>query len=652
LVLTLVAGGCLAQSGSRMPSAIQRGGVSLGLESPDAPVSATVWLNLHGKAQLDEAVKQMYTVGSPTYHQWMSRGDLKQFEPTAEELAAVKSELVSHHLTVVAVDPANFSIKFTGQTSAFESAFHTQVMRYQVHGRLLREAAAEPQMTGAAAGLVSAVTGFENDGMRAFHEVPRSPKTGQQIGLRPLKNTGAGLSPDGAVYSNQCLDGLTTIDLAGPGTTTATYSGVGYGANPNNTVDGTIAPCGYSPEDVWKLYGLANVYAAGYQGQGQTIVLIDAYGSPTLTADLTTYSSIYGLPAPTATNLKVYKPTPFTAKNSGWALETTLDVEWAHAMAPAADLAAVAVPNSSDDDLQAGVMYAVNNHLGNVISNSYGSPESEESTATLNTWNTIIELAASQGISVQFATGDEGDYAAAIGYTDVSAPADSPYATAVGGTTMAFSPLDQTTTLETGWGNNVTELSPGDNTVDDPPVLYGFQGGSGGGISSYFAKPGYQAALLGSGRHLPDVSALADPFTGVEVIFTMDNAQYIEVVGGTSLATPVFSAFWALVDQYYGKAQGQAAPSIPSFPLTVDVIAPYSGTNVSGSITDSSGRTNYSSIALSEPLDGTTIFAGALYNAGGGSFYNLTFGTDSSLTLTNGWDDVTGYGTLNFGIFP
>ena len=634
-------------SASHLAPAIARQGVSLGLESPSKPISATVWLNLHNQAGFDAAVKQLYTPGSPTFRKWMTLASLKQYEPTDAEVAAVKAELAAHHLSVVAVDAANLSVKFKGQTSDFESAFHTQVNRYQVNKQVLRAPSTAPQLTGAAAGLTSAVTGL-NAGLRPFHTVPVDPETGKQVGLRPVA---AATTPDGVFYSPQCLYPVKTINLASGGVT-ATYTGVGYGANINNTIDGTLAPCAYDPQDVYKIYNLNAAYGLNYRGQGQTVVIVDAYGSPTITADATLFSSIYHLPAPTSDSLVVYNPTPVTTTNAGWAGETTLDVEWAHAIAPEANIALVATASNYDDDLQGGVVYAITHQLGNVISNSYGEPESESDPATMMTWDRINELAASLGISVHYATGDDGDYAAAIGYTDVSSPSDSPYATAIGGTSVAFSPIDNSV-VQTGWGNNITRLDYKTGVIADPPLSEGFLYGAGGGVSTFFAKPGYQAGLSGPGRHLPDVSAIADPYTGVEIIETIDGQEDYEAIGGTSLATPVFSAMWALITQYSGgTALGQAAPYVAAGAgLLTDVVATPDPFNVSGSITDSNGTTKYSSTELSEPLEGTTGWTGALYHGGSTAYYNLTFGTDSSLTVGPGWDNVTGYGTPDFGKF-
>jgi subtilase family serine protease len=145
---------------------------------------------------------------------------------------------------------------------------------------------------------------------------------------------------------------------------------------------------------------------------------------------------------------------------------------------------------------------------------------------------------------------------------------------------------------------------------------------------------------------VPDISAVADPYTGGIVVLS----GQVGVIGGTSLACPIFSAIWTLADQEAGKPLGQAAPLIATLPSgAVNDIVPFgSSTNVSGSIEDSNGTTFYSSDTLLAPLDATTTYYSALW------FYEeipgyvvLSFGTDSSLTVTTGWDNVTGWGVPN-----
>ncbi len=643
-----------AAYGQVAPS-LQRSAVSLGQQRPSAPITGTVWLKLHNKAALDAAVQGMYTPGSPSFQKFASTDALKQFAPTAAEMASVKQELAAHNLRIVSADSNNFAVKVQGQTSDFEAAFHTTVNQFRTRsGEVVSALATAPSLSGGAAGLVKAVTGVSK-GMQPYTAYPVDPATGKQIGLVPVAK---GAGPDGAFFSSACFYNPKTVTFTGPGavageTLVASYSGVAYGANPKNTTPGTVAPCGYSPQDEYQLAGLNTVYGQGYTGKGQTIAIVDAYGSPTIDADLATFNSIYHLPAATSTNFKVLTPVPVTATNAGWAGETTLDVEWSHAIAPDANIVLVAAPTNSNDDLQNAVMYVITNHLANVISNSYGLGELESDPQTVTSWDEICELAAFQGISVNFATGDSGDFALQEnGTTDVSSPADSPYATAVGGTSAAFSPADGSL-IQTGWGTNITRLATA-TTIDNPPQVRGFQFGAGGGYSQYFKKPAYQSALNGSGRELPDVSALADPYTGVEIIQTINGNQYYETIGGTSLAAPIFSAEWALIDQRAGFPLGLAAPYIAQYANTgaiTDVLPAPMQFSVQGVIREAMHQTTYSADALGAP-DTDSPFLGALYTTTAGNTYDLTFGTDSSLPVTQGWDAVTGWGTLNMnGIF-
>ena len=623
---------------------LQRTAVSVGQQSPSAVMSATVWLELHNRAALDAAVKAMYTPGSPTYQKFGTMDDLKQFAPTDAEVAAVKKELAAHNLTVVGSDAQNLSIQIKGQTSDFESAFHTTVNQYKMkNGSMIRATTSAPAMGGAAARMIKAVSGIS--GMHPHNLRPVNPDTGVVVGK--VKVNGAA-SPAGAAYSSNCLYQPKQIGLTtNGGLPAAAYYGVAYGAPNSNTALRTLAPCGYSPQDLYKLTGLNKAYSKGFTGKGQTIAIVDAYGSPTIKSDLDTFNSVYGLPAATSTNFKVLKPSPVTATDAGWAGETTLDVEYAHAVAPDANIVLVATPSNFDNDLQAGVLYIIENKLANIISNSYGETEYFNSVQGITSWDELCELGAFEGVSVNFSTGDDGDMFDTEGIVDVSVPADSPYATAVGGTSVAFSPIDGST-VQTGWGTNVTRLSTA-TAVSDPPLLEGFVFGAGGGTSLAFNLPSYQAALGGTGRQLPDVSAIADPYTGVEIIMTDAGEQFFEVIGGTSLASPVFSAEWALVQQKFGFGLGQAAPYIAQFANTAaitDVTPLSTAYSVQGAVADSKGTTYYSSDALGGSAAGSPFF-GALYQGASGSYYDLTFGTDSSLPVKTGWDPVTGWGVLN-----
>ena len=312
--------------------------------------------------------------------------------------------------------------------------------------------------------------------------------------------------------------------------------------------------------------------------------------------------------------------------------------------------------------LDEAINYAVVHHLGNVISNSWGSPEALSNPATLNRVNRILQMAAAQGIDVNFSSGDIGDFSPALGSATLSFPASSPFATGIGGTSLALNP-DNTLAFQTGWGTNLTQIAA--PAAGSPPVVpplkvlgsgfnpnffLGFQFGAGGGASGVFARPSFQSSLSAPGntRLVPDIGWLADPFTGVEFIMTDPTSGQLSVgtVGGTSLACPMFSAIMAIASEKAGHGLGQAAQSLYSLPAgaVTDITGPSSANNVTGLIDGSP----ISADALASPLGSTTSDFSALYNSPfSTSWFVITFGTDTSLTTGSGWDNVTGVGTPN-----
>lgn len=274
---------------------------------------------------------------------------------------------------------------------------------------------------------------------------------------------------------------------------------------------GTLATAGYSPAQIRKAYGVDKVSATG---AGQTIAIVDAYGSPTMQNDLSVFSSQFGL---AQANLSIAYPTgkPSTT-DGGWALETAMDVEWAHAIAPGAKILLVVAKTASDSDLLAAIDYATSNGA-QVVSNSWGGGEfSGESSYDTHFKHTGVTYLASSG--------DDG--------AGSEWPACSPYVLSVGGTTLN---LDSA-------GNYLSETA---------------WSGSGGDTSSYYSRPTYQSnwtSVVGSYRGDPDISWVADPSTGASVYSsTKDNGQSgWFVVGGTSLGSPSVAGVIALLNQNRG----------------------------------------------------------------------------------------------------
>jgi len=653
-----------AASGGRASSNAQ----ILGAEDPSKQIAVTFWLKQHDKAGLDEMVRQMYDRNSPNYHHWLTLKEYQaRFAPSAAEMAIVQQHLAAHNLHVVYTDKLNHAVTARGAVADVERATGVQLSRALINGVTHRLPSAEPAIPGAAGKLVYAVQGLSDFKYESHVKRPIDPESGKPFPGVPLSKMVplSKVSPEFTLgtalqfFNANCLRGPESWSFkTTPGGPSAHYSGTRYG----DTITlgpPALPPCGYDAPQVDKAYGLTSLFKEGLDGAGQTVVIVDAYGSDTITSDANTFASINGLPPLVpGKNFNIYYPggpTNCGGNTCGWDVETSLDVEWVHSVAPGANIALVLGLTNNNGDLDVAVLTAVEDGLGSVISNSYGIEEAALATfapAELVVEDAINELGASFGISVNFSSGDDGDFLLAYGETTVSMPASSPYATSVGGTSLFLNP-DHTIKLQTGWGTNLTRIA---NATPNPPYIppdfIGFYFGAGGGTSAVWPIPPYQASLPGTWRLVPDIAMVADPYTGVEVVWTEAGASGpgIGVVGGTSLACPTFSGIWAIANQAAGVPLGQAAPILYGLPpgAITDVLNVNGPHNVTGN-THTPPKTNvfYTADELVAPVQGSTDFVSALYNGTSTRWYALSFGTDSSLTTAPGWDNVTGLGTPN-----
>ena len=607
---------------------------------PAAPITLTVHLNMHDQAAFDNAVKELYTPGSPTYHRWMTPSQIAGYAPTADEVQSVISALKSNGLSVLSASPDNLSIRVRGPAAAVESAFQTQIHEFKRQGKTFHANVTPAALAGSAGSLVRGVTGLTNFPMRPNVKYQVNPKTGLRI-IAP-QATGSGFA---GIATNNCFGDPTAVTL------TTSGADLPLGVYVGNTYSTSGVSCSWTPAQLQSHYGLTPAYAQGLDGTGQTIVIVDG---PTdgalLQSDLTLFANLAGLPAITSSNFTVLypdgKPSQLALESDNWQDEASLDVEWAHSIAPGAKIVIEIMPSEDWDEFELAIDYARVTGLGNVISNSYGLPEVLFGAYTVRGFEQVLENAAAVGIAVNFSSGDGGDEGTGSPSSGADLyPSSSIYATSIGGTSIGV-PNGTPNGAETGWGNNAAYLSFGLTEVLDPPFELGFLGGSGGGTSTFFNKPYWQSALPGTARQSPDIAALADPYTGA--VFVLNGIPQAGI-GGTSLACPIFSALWAIADQAAGAPLGQAAPILYGLPSTAinDVIPVNSDTNVSGIVVDSNGETDYSPGALLAPLYTTTQYASTLWNLGSGIYVDLSFGTDSSLTVTPGWDNVTGLGVPN-----
>ena len=677
-----------AQVNSNTTSRLLSTAQNLGAEDLSKQITVTVWLNHHNQAAFHELVRELYDKSSPNYHHFLTLDQYHaNFAPTSQEAALVREYLTSHNLTISASDKNNHYISAQGRIADVQEAFKVQINRYNINGEIHRASLTEATVTGPASSVVAAVQGINDLGYQSYARRPINPDTGGPANGIPLKSAGAG--SNGIFFTADCFGGPATETFTTPGGgPSAVYTGNTYGSGIASVPPG--APqCGYDAADIQAIYGLNTVYVHGFAGTGQTIVIVDAFGSNTIVGDANKFSQLNKLPTlntGAGGNFQIVKPNgsaTCTAANGciggNWQFETTLDVESAHSVAPAANILLVLAADNSFTNLDIANLWAIDNLAGNVISNSFGLPEIvfvEFAPSILIVENNLAETAAALGISQQVSTGDDGDNLAldqADFGIDAASPgfaASSPFTTAVGGTST-FLGADHTVKFQTGWGLNFARIAgPTPNPPTVPPLGFGFNGGAGGGPSVVFPKPAFQSSVPGEFRQTPDIAMLADPQTGLEIIVTPDSVpghqKFVEVFGGTSLAAPLFSAMWALTSQAAGGGPlGQAAALLYDLPRGAinDVRQIGSANNVKGTITIPNTPPKPPTIihesprALAAPancaappctLGNTTNFVSALFQSSTSTRWDVfVFGTDTSLTTGPGWDNVTGLGTPN-----
>jgi hypothetical protein len=290
----------------------------------------------------------------------------------------------------------------------------------------------------------------------------------------------------------------------------------------------------FTPTQIRHAYGFDRVVlqsasnsAITGDGAGQTIALIDAFDDPNIASDLAVFDNMYSLvPPPSFTKVDQTGGTNYPQPSAFWAGETALDVEYAHAVAPGANILLVEATDNLPQNLTAAVQYAAS-HGATVVSMSFGSNELSSETAEDSTYT-------SPGVTYLAATGDDG---APGGY-----PAFSPDVVAVGGTSLVLDSSGNYSS-ESGWS------------------------GSGGGISRYEAQPAYQKGVVTqstSKRTIPDVSFEADSDPGVFEYDTFGGTG-LEPTGGTSLACPIMAGLTAIIDQGRSYVSGQSSYSSTDF---------------------------------------------------------------------------------------
>ncbi|AWR96388.1 peptidase S53 [Acidianus sulfidivorans JP7] len=323
----------------------------------------------------------------------------------------------------------------------------------------------------------------------------------------------------------------------------------------------------YTPGD---LEGAYNV--TGPEGKNVTVAIIDAYGDPEIQQDINTFDAKFDLPKANLTIVPIGPYHPIFGLFTGWDIETALDVEAVHTMAPYANIQLVVPYSASFSAILQAIIYIVAGDTAQVVDMSFGAPENEFTTSGLYGYyfgapfvnyplvDYYFALGAAEGITFVAASGDEGAYAGTYTtYGGVSFPSSSPFVLSVGGTTLyvnvtsgyiSASNSSATYGYETAWSVLPQYESVGTSTVS-----------SDGGYSTFFPAPYWQRYITNSDfRTTPDVSADANPYTGFLTI--VDGAE--EIIGGTSLSAQLWGGVIADIYSYIGQPLGLIAPILYS----------------------------------------------------------------------------------------
>jgi subtilase family serine protease len=382
---------------------------------------------------------------------------------------------------------------------------------------------------------------------------------------------GAGLL--GAIPASG-FKGASPMFVMGPQAQPAAVAGPEYGLF-TCQVGMTPYQC-YDPYQMRTAYGTDFLIASGYDGQGMTIIIIDAFQSDTLEFDLNTFISFYGLPGlnglgnpydPDLGTFTQIAPDGLGPVDDGWAGEITLDVEWAHAIAPGANITLVLGKDNSDEALVSALNYAIDNDLGDVVSMSFGEADTCLGPELTAAWHQAFVNATKKGITLFASSGDQGAALPSCDNTTwlkvTSSPASDPLVVAVGGTELhaanyCLAPLGCDPTTNPAPGTYLGEIAWNEGPIyGDYQTYFASTLASGGGFSTVWDLTSYQQGTLKGMkmRGEPDVAYNAAVLHGVLTYLGGDTGGWY-LFGGTSAGSPQWAALTAIADQIAGHDFG------------------------------------------------------------------------------------------------
>ena len=476
------------------------------------------------QADLDRLLTAQQDPSSPDYHRWLSPEQYAdRFGASLDDIAKITAWLERHNLHVTTVGRARTSVVFTGAAGDVEQALEISFHRYSVDGRNHFANTAEPSLPIALQTAIRAIHGL--------HDFRMQPKAV----LRPA------LDPN---Y-------------------TSSTSGNHY----------------LSPDDLGTIYNIKALWNAGYDGTGQKVVI--AGQTRVNLADIQQFRAKFQLPASDPQLILVPNTTdPGTVK--GDLGEADLDLEWAGATAPQATLVYVYSYNVTD-----AVQYAIDQNLAPVLSVSYGLCEPLTPRSDMLTMQSWARQANAQGMTWVNAAGDSGGADCLSGTSSngaglaVDSPADVPEVTGIGGTTFREGSAQYWAAANNANGGSAISYIPETVWNDSTP---GNPGAGGGGASTVFAQPTWQAGLgvpNNGARNVPDISLAASPDHDGYMVYS---GGQLAVFGGTSAPTPSFAGIAALLNHYLVSTGAQTVPGVGNMNPRLYALA-QSGTGVFHDVT-------------------------------------------------------------------
>ncbi len=380
------------------------------------------------------------------------------------------------------------------------------------------------------------------------------------------------LTSFGAVPVAAATDSMSTFLKLGPLAQPANAKAApGYGLF-TCQVGLSVGQC-YDPYQMRAAYGIASLISAGFDGTGKTIVIVDAFQNPNLASQIAFYDSFYGLPP---INLSISAPdgiTPFVVGDpnmTGWAEEISLDVAWAHAIAPGAHIVLELGKDNSDEALVRALNDAVNNNRGDVVSMSFGESDQCLGPDLMSAWHQAFANATKKGMTLFASSGDQGAAQPSCDGTtwikSTSAPASDPLVTAVGGTELraadyCLAALGCDPSTHPAPGTYLSEITWNEGApYGDFANIFGLgTAATGGGFSTVWGQPSYQQGTIPGGkmRAEADVSYNAAILHGVLTYLNIPGlpAGFYRF-GGTSAGAPQWAALTVIADQMAGHDYG------------------------------------------------------------------------------------------------